>query len=51
MWWAVAVWRLVMAVAAVMAVEMRLELREGRALLATLADLPLRQLRNTCGDR
>lgn len=40
-----------MAVAAVMAVEMRLELREGRALLATLADLPLRHLRNTCGDR
>lgn len=40
-----------MAVVAVMAAKMRLELREGRALFATLADLALRHLRNTWGDR
>lgn len=50
LWWAVAVWRLVMAVVTVMAAKMRLELREGGALFATLADLALRHLRNTCGD-
>ena len=38
-----------MAVVTVMAAEMRLELREGGALFATLADLTLRHLRNTCG--
>lgn len=44
---AVAVWRLVMAVVTVMAAEMRLELREGGTLFATLADLALRHLRNS----
>lgn len=39
-----------MAVVTVMAAKMRLELREGGALFATLADLALRHLRNTCGD-
>lgn len=48
--WAVAVWRLVMAVVAVMAAKVRLELGEGGALFATLADLALWHLRNTCGD-
>lgn len=48
---AVAVWRLVMAVVTVMAVKMRLELREGGALFATVAELILRHLRNTCADR
>ena len=47
--WTVAVWRLVMAVVTVMAAKVRLELREG-AFFATLADLALRHLRNTCGD-
>lgn len=49
--WAVAVWRLVMAVVTVMAAKMRLELREGRALFATLAELTIGHLRNTCADR
>lgn len=39
-----------MAMVTVMAAEVRLELREGGALFATLADLTLRHLRNTCGD-
>lgn len=39
-----------MAVIAVMAAKMRLELRGGGALFATLADLALRHLRNTCRD-
>lgn len=39
-----------MAMVTVMAAEVRLELREGGALFATLADLTLGHLRNTCGD-
>lgn len=39
-----------MAVVTVMAAKVRLELREGGAFFATLADLALRHLRNTCGD-
>ena len=39
-----------MAVVAIMAGKMRLEFREGGALFATLADLALRHLRNTCRD-
>lgn len=38
-----------MAVVTVMAAKMRLELRERGALFATMADLVLRHLRNTCG--
>lgn len=49
--WAVAMWRLVMAVVTVVAAKMRLELRKGRALFATLAELTLRHLRNTCANR
>lgn len=37
-----------MAVVTAMAVEMRLQLREGGTLFATLADLAVRDLRNTC---
>ena len=48
---AVAVWGLVMAVVTVMAVKMRLELREGGTLFATVAELTLRHLWNTCTDR
>lgn len=36
-----------MAVVTIMAVKMRLELREGGALFATLADLAFGYLRNT----
>lgn len=45
---AVAVWRLVAAVAAAVAAELRLELRVGRALFATLAELAFRNMRKTC---
>lgn len=48
--WAVAVRRLVMAVVTVMAAKMRLELREGGALFATLAELTLGHMRSTCAD-
>lgn len=47
--WAVAVGGLVMLVT-VMAVQVRLELREGGTLFAALADLTLGHLRNTCRD-
>lgn len=40
-----------MAVVTVMAIKVRLELRKGGALFATMADLALRHLRNACGDR
>lgn len=39
-----------MTMVTVMAAKMRLELREGGALFATLAELSLRHLRNTCAD-
>lgn len=51
LWRAVGVWRLVMAVVTVMAANMRLEIRERRALFATLTELTFRQLWNPCADR
>lgn len=51
LWRAVVVWRLVMAVVTVMAANMRLEIRERRALFATLTELTFRQLWNPCADR
>lgn len=40
-----------MAVVTVMAANMRLEIRERRALFATLTELTFRQLWNPCADR
>lgn len=51
LYWAVAVWRLVMAVVTVMAANVRLEIRERGALFATLTELTFRHLWNPCADR
>ena len=40
-----------MVVVAVMAANMRLEIRERGALFATLTELTFRHLRNSCADR
>lgn len=49
--WAVAMWRLVMAVVTVMAANVRLEIRERGAFFATLTELTFRHLWNTCAER